>query len=150
MKNCINKIKRKKRFTRSLIATRHYEIVWSVDVTLAVFYPTQRQITYVTKEFIANKLTIEEAVRKAYGFQCSPVNADFYYSGKWFDGIDQVMSKICGVKVKPDMYYRDVMKLNAKLGYLVIEHAIEAGNPANGWRSRTFMENYPEYKNNKK
>lgn len=144
MKKCLKNIARRNDFTRKLLSARHVDIVMTLDIILSMFYSKQAQVSHVVREFVANKITIEGAVRRGYGYMCPIELANYYYNGEYLTDINLVLGRMNGVCARSDMHYCDVMKLKAKLDHRVIRHALDFGAATKENRCQIFTENYKE------
>lgn len=136
--------RRQRQFKRALLATRHYELIWVMDATISCFYPTKNQVAHVVRKFIANKLTIEEAVKMGYCFATPSKMSNFYYRGEYMVNLHAFMKNLCGVDVSKNMRYSDVMRLKATTSIKVIRQAIREGIPNRCNRDTNFVTYYQE------
>lgn len=136
--------RRQRRFKRALLATRHYELIWVMDTTISCFYPTKNQVAHVVRKFIADKLTIEEAVSMAWRNNTPSKMFGFYHSGKYMADMRAFMKNLCGVDVSENMRYSDVMRLKATTSIKVIRQAIREGIPNRRNRDTNFVTYYHE------
>lgn len=136
--------RRQRQFKRALLATRHYELIWVMDVTISCFYPTKNQVAHVVRKFIADKLTIDEAVSMAWRNNIPSKMFDFYHSGKYMVDMRAFMKNLCGVDVSKNMRYSDVMRLKATTSIKVIGQAIREGIPNRCNRDTNFVTYYQE------
>lgn len=147
MKTCpFKSFQRRKYFKRQLLSARHYELVWVMDLTLALFYPTQELITCAVKNFITNRQTIQETIRMSYCYATRSTLADDYYCGKHMVEVYRHLKKLCGIEVLGDMKYKDLMGLKAVKSFKVIRHAVMYGSANRFNRDENFIENYSEFK----
>ncbi len=137
---------RQKFFQQKLLATRHFELLSTLDITISVFnFPPKNR---VRNFYTTDGISLDSLFRNVYydakntSRLPSGFNDAFFVEDGYLPGIQQLMFNLCGVSIHKGMTYKDIMSLDAQLNFKVIRHAMKFGVPT---RINRDGFDYPEW-----